>query len=73
MLIAKIKWRDDGIWYCSECKMKQPGLRETCIFCGSLFTNFEDELMRASVYAEDASAKTAYPESFTKMGRRIVK
>jgi hypothetical protein len=73
MLIAKIKQRDDGVWYCSECRVRQPCLRETCVFCGSLFTNFEDELVRANKHIEDESTETSYPEGFVEMGRRIVK
>lgn len=73
MLLAKIKWRNDGVWYCSECKVRQPGLRETCVFCGSLFTNFEDELVRANSHVADESTETFYPDGFVEMGRRIVK
>lgn len=38
---------DKGTYYiCSECRMKQRELGETCWFCGKVFTNYEEELIK---------------------------
>ena len=74
MMIARIRWNENGkFWYCNECKVRQPGLRETCVFCGSLFTNFEDEMVRANRHMEDESTETFYPEKFIEKARKIVR
>lgn len=71
MLVAKLKWRDDGVWYCSECRVRQPHIRETCVFCGSLFTNYEEELVRANDDIKDEDAITFYPAGFKETLRRL--
>ena len=38
--------------YCSKCRMTQPRLRETCVFCGDLFSNYEDMLLKLYKEAE---------------------
>ena len=38
---------DKGTYYiCSEFRMKQRELGETCWFCGKVFTNYEEELIK---------------------------
>lgn len=44
-MFAKLKGPTFGPYYCSNCMMKQPDLRCTCIFCGDHFTNYEDRII----------------------------
>lgn len=32
----------DGIYICSHCFMRQFQLKEHCLFCGDLFSNWEE-------------------------------
>ena len=32
-------------YYCSECRIKQP-IGEICIFCGAIFSNYEELLLK---------------------------
>lgn len=43
-MIAKLIHKND-YYYCSNCMMKQPELNETCWFCESLFSNYEELLL----------------------------
>jgi len=45
-MIAKILRRGKE-YFCSNCFMRQPKLISTCIFCQSIFTNYEQELLKA--------------------------
>jgi len=72
MMIAKLKLRDDGVWYCSECRVRQPCLRETCIFCDSVFTNYEEMLTgRPSLPIEDEDTDTSVSEEFRAALRQL--
>lgn len=31
---------------CSNCRMKQQEIEETCWFCGFMFSNYEEELIK---------------------------
>ena len=42
----------DNKLYCSKCRMTQPRLQETCVFCGDLFSNYEDMLLKLYKEAE---------------------
>ena len=33
-------------WLCSKCFVIQPGLREQCVFCNSIFSNYEEEKLK---------------------------
>jgi len=45
-MIAKLIYKDD-CYYCSECRMKQSKILEPyCFFCGSTFSNYEEELIK---------------------------
>ena len=47
MMVGKIKWdANRECWYCANCRVRQPSLRETCIFCDDYFKNFEEEKIR---------------------------
>jgi len=43
-MVAKLEGPIFGPYRCSNCKMGQPNknLKSNCIFCGNLFTNYED-------------------------------
>lgn len=41
-----------GKLYCSKCRMTQPRLLETCVFCGDLFSNYEEMLLKLYKEAE---------------------
>lgn len=46
-MIAKLIHKND-YYYCSECRMKQGRIIEPyCFFCGSTFSNYEEELIKA--------------------------
>ena len=44
-MIATLKGPTFGPYYCSNCMIRQPDLRCTCIFCGDHFSNYEDRLI----------------------------
>lgn len=41
-MIAKLKESPNGGFYCSECRMSTPDPVDTCPFCGSMITNWEE-------------------------------
>lgn len=42
-MIAKLIQKLDS-YYCSECRIKQP-INEVCIFCGAIFSNYEELIL----------------------------
>jgi len=44
-MIAQIVKRY-GYYVCSNCRMQQHSLQETCWFCGCSFSNYESELIQ---------------------------
>lgn len=44
-MVAKLEGPTFGPYRCSNCMIKQPDLRCTCIFCGNHFINFEDRII----------------------------
>lgn len=34
--------RQNGRLTCSECRIIQPNVRSNCVFCGAVFSNYED-------------------------------
>ena len=45
-MIAKLIHKND-YYYCSECRMRQK-LQSYCDFCGAIFSNYEEELIKES-------------------------
>ena len=45
-MIAQIL-KKTGYCICSNCRMKQPELNETCWFCESFFSNYEELLLES--------------------------
>ena len=43
-MVSKILKAED-IYYCSNCRMRQPDLHPYCNFCGSEFSNYEELLI----------------------------
>ena len=41
-MVAKLRKKMDGNYYCSACMMGQPDIEETCFFCGAQFSNWEE-------------------------------
>ena len=42
-MVAKLKKKIDGNYYCTNCMMGQPDLDSTqCFYCGAQFTNWEE-------------------------------
>lgn len=39
-MISKIQ-ENNGIYYCSNCRMRQYDLKPNCVFCGNQFSNYE--------------------------------
>ena len=40
-MIARLL-RLNGRLTCSECRIIQPNVRSSCVFCGAVFSNYED-------------------------------
>lgn len=37
--------KKSGVNICSKCRTRQWGLKETCAFCGAIFSNYENFLI----------------------------
>lgn len=44
-MVSKILQAND-IYYCSNCRMRQPDLHPYCNFCGSEFSNYEELMIK---------------------------
>lgn len=44
-MISKIQ-ENNGIYYCSNCRVRQGNLKPNCVFCGNWFSNYEDILIK---------------------------
>jgi len=44
-MISKIQ-ENNGIYYCSNCRVRQCDLKPNCVFCGNWFSNYEDILIK---------------------------
>lgn len=44
-MVAKIL-ESNGVYYCSNCRMRVKEPRYACEFCGLLFSNYEDILIK---------------------------
>lgn len=47
-MTTKLIDKGNGVYACSNCMMRQPGLQENCVWCGSLFYNYMDLLIKQS-------------------------
>ena len=46
-MVSKLEGPIFGPYRCSNCKMRQPDeLHMNCVFCGNMFTNYEDILIQ---------------------------
>ena len=45
-MTSKLIDKGDGIYTCSNCMMRQPSLQEHCLWCGNLFYNYTDILIK---------------------------
>ena len=45
LMVAKIL-ESNGVYYCSNCRMRVKEPRYACEFCGLLFSNYEDILIK---------------------------
>ena len=41
-MVAKLKKKIDGNYYCSNCMMGQLDLNPKCFYCGAIFSNWEE-------------------------------
>lgn len=41
-MVAKLRKKIDGNYYCSNCMMGQPDLEPSCFYCGAIFSNWEE-------------------------------
>ena len=41
-MVSKLKEKPTGGFYCAECRMSVPEPVDTCPFCGSIITNWEE-------------------------------
>ena len=44
-MVAKLIERN-GVWYCSNCMMKQPQPQDKCWWCDYIFSNIEEVLIK---------------------------
>ena len=44
-MVSKILQAND-IYYCSNCRMRQPDLHPYCNFCGNEFSNYEELMIK---------------------------
>lgn len=45
-MISTFKEKPQGGFYCSECRISFGEISETCPFCGSIISNYEELLTR---------------------------
>ena len=53
----------DKGYYCANCRMKQQKLRETCYFCGRIFYNYEQVILKDYQYLVEAKLIDAIEET----------
>lgn len=48
-----------GYYYCSNCRMRQPGIPPRCQFCECWFSNYEDTILeyRMNQYEAEINRK----------------
>lgn len=46
MISRLIKKDTNDIYYCSNCRMRQPRVLENCFWCGNMFSNYEDVIIQ---------------------------
>lgn len=56
-MISKIQ-ENNGIYYCSNCRMRQYDLKPNCVFCGNQFSNYESFIINK--YEEEMKNKGEY-------------
>ena len=44
-MISKLL-ENKGVFYCSNCRMRQFDLKPNCLFCGNQFYNYEDVIIQ---------------------------
>ena len=49
-MVAKL-FKKQYYYYCSNCMMRQEGIPQNCHFCGDMFSNYEDVILKE--HAED--------------------
>lgn len=54
-MVAKLKKKIDGNWYCSNCMMGQARPQPNCFFCGAMFSNWEE--VEIGKYEEENKVK----------------
>ena len=47
-MTTKLIDKGNGVYACGNCMMRQPGLQENCFWCGNLFYNYMDLLIKES-------------------------
>ena len=62
MGIATLKRKIDGNLYCSKCMMGQAHIRNTCFYCGAMFSNYEDMVVEI---AREISEEEILSESYS--------
>ena len=44
-MVSKLVQKND-IYFCSNCMMRQPRVQANCFWCGNMFSNYEDMLIK---------------------------
>lgn len=55
-MISKLVKKGES-YYCSNCMMRQPAVKNNCWFCGNLFSNFESVILELYEIVETDNCK----------------
>ena len=55
-MISKLVKKGES-YYCSNCMMRQPTIKNNCWFCGDLFSNFESVILKLYEIVETDNCK----------------
>lgn len=69
-MISTIKQKG-STYYCSNCLMRQFELKPNCPFCGNMFSNYENMIVRANLDMKPEEAESPYQKDTVLRGRRI--
>ena len=76
-MVSKLEVKND-MYYCSNCMMRQPRVQENCFWCGNMFSNYEEMLIkdvndhaRALLGIDPETGKDRYAPDETLRGQRL--
>ena len=76
-MISKLIEKNDT-YFCSNCMMRQPRVQTNCFWCGNMFSNYEDMLIkdvndnaRALLGIDPETGRDKYAPNETFRGQRL--